>query len=144
MPKSKRSINCVILHCSATGPSTTLAAIRKYHKQVNKWSDIGYHIVIENDGRIGWGRDVNKAGAHCKGHNASSIGICMVGGTDGSGKRHPFSKEQFKALKIVLEGLFLTYGKMPIVGHNLYSSKSCPCFDWETWVKKEGLDVPDD
>lgn len=49
------------------------------------WSDIGYHYGIEDINgqiKIRLGRDTNKVGAHTKGMNTHSIGICVVGNFD--------------------------------------------------------------
>ena len=78
-----RHINKVIIHCSATpeGRDISLDTIRQWHIK-RGWSDIGYHYVILINGTIQEGRPVERAGAHCKGHNANSIGVCYVGGVD--------------------------------------------------------------
>jgi hypothetical protein len=38
------------------------------------------------DGTIEQGRELEAVGAHTKGHNAHSIGICYIGGLDKNGK----------------------------------------------------------
>lgn len=81
--KSRRQINEIILHCSATpeGRHVTTADIKRAH--LNRgFSDIGYHYVVYLDGSVHKGRDVNLSGAHCTGHNAHSIGVCYIGGVD--------------------------------------------------------------
>jgi len=85
-----RIIDTVIVHCSATKPSMDIGVdvIRQWH--MNKgWSDIGYHYVIRRNGAVELGRDLDKdgdvdeeIGAHAYGHNATSIGICLIGGVD--------------------------------------------------------------
>jgi len=130
----KRSINEIIIHCSASRHGITIKDIDRWHK-ARGWDGCGYNIVIESDGRVGWGRDINTVGAHCKGHNSHSIGICMIGGDDGN-KMYKFNSEQLKELKIVIEGIFMTYGVMPVVGHREYNKhKTCPCFNVEEWME---------
>ena len=82
-----RSIDKIIVHCSATreGQHVTVQQIRQWHLQRN-FADIGYHYVIYLDGTVHKGRPLEKAGAHCKGYNAHSIGICYIGGLDRQGK----------------------------------------------------------
>ena len=60
--KSKRMINKIIIHCSATpeGEDLTVEQIRKDHK-AQGWSDIGYHYVIYRDGSIHEEEPVNKS-----------------------------------------------------------------------------------
>ena len=79
-----REINKIIVHCSATRENENfdVAEIRKWHVEGRGWSDIGYHFYIDLYGEIHKGRDISKIGAHCKGHNRNSIGICYCGGVD--------------------------------------------------------------
>lgn len=135
MDRVSKQIDEIILHCSASGPRTTVHDIRKWHKS-RGWKDIGYHYVIESDGGIRQGRDWQKVGAHCEGHNEDSIGICLVGGHDGK-TLYRFSDKQLEALKLLIEGLFITFGKLAIHGHYEYSNKSCPCFNVEEWLKTD-------
>ena len=77
-----RKIDEIIIHCTGTIPSnsTTVEAVRKYHKEHNGWKDIGYHYLIYLDGSIHQGRPIDQKGAHCSNHNEGTIGICYVGG----------------------------------------------------------------
>ena len=78
-----RSINEIIVHCSATreGQDITVDTIKKWHVEGRGWSDIGYHFYIDISGKIWKGRDIDKTGAHCKNHNRNSIGICYCNGS---------------------------------------------------------------
>jgi N-acetylmuramoyl-L-alanine amidase len=53
--------------------------IRRFHIKVRGWRDIGYHYVIRKDGTLERGRDERTIGAHTKGLNANSIGVCFSG-----------------------------------------------------------------
>ena len=61
-----RSINEIIVHCSATreGQHIPVETIKKWHTEGRGWTDIGYHFYIELDGTIKKGRDIDKTGAH--------------------------------------------------------------------------------
>ena len=76
-----REINTFIIHCSDTYPDMDIGVeeIRRWHKE-RGWSDIGYHYVIRRNGKIEEGRNDGIVGAHAKGMNENSLGICMVGG----------------------------------------------------------------
>jgi len=78
-----RNIEEIIIHCSATpeGRDVSTEEIRQWHLD-RGWSDIGYHFVVELDGTVYDGRPLEIAGAHARGHNSQSIGICYVGGVD--------------------------------------------------------------
>lgn len=130
---NKRPITEIIIHCSASAPCTTLEDIKRWHKQ-RGFKDIGYHYVIEANGQLRNGRDINEPGAHCEGRNTSTIGVCLVGGFDGK-KLHHFSKEQFKELRILLDGLYMSYGILPIAGHRKYAKKECPNFLVDEWLE---------
>lgn len=60
---------------------TTAAQIRQWHK-AKGWADIGYHFVIRKDGTVETGRPEGVAGAHTRGLNHQSLGICFSGHGD--------------------------------------------------------------
>ena len=87
LPVIRRQIDYIVIHHSLTDDNHTLNwnAIRKYHTEVNGWDDVGYHYGIEYVGetaRIVNGRSTALIGAHVKGLNTNSIGICVVGNFD--------------------------------------------------------------
>ena len=81
-----RRVTGLVVHCSANAEGVDIGAkeIKKFHIEKRGWCDIGYHFVIRIDGTIEPGRDLNKAGAHVADHNANTIGICYVGGLEGT------------------------------------------------------------
>lgn len=130
--KSKRAINEIIVHCTASyeGNAMTVEQIRRMHIRERGWSDIGYHYVVYLDGSIHNGRDVNISGAHCSGHNLHSIGVVYVGGLAKNGKSKDTRTPAQKAgLLKLLKELKRLYPKATIHGHREYARKDCPCFD---------------
>ncbi|MCH5346258.1 MAG: N-acetylmuramoyl-L-alanine amidase [Muribaculaceae bacterium] len=132
-----RKIDKIIIHCSATpeGRDYTVAQIRDWHVRGNGWSDIGYHYVIYRDGSIHPGRPVGVAGAHTKGHNAHSIGICLIGGcaADGKTPKDTRTHAQRVALVNLVKQLKATYGPdVTVHGHNEFAAKACPSFNVKT------------
>ncbi|QEK13735.1 N-acetylmuramoyl-L-alanine amidase (plasmid) [Crassaminicella thermophila] len=113
--------NKIILHHSATDGGT-FESIRRYHIEHNGWRDIGYHYLITKDGVLHKGRDEKDTGAHTKGENTTSIGICLVGNFD----RYEPNKKQLDTLYKLLEDIFDRYGKMPIYPHSKFAPKTCP------------------
>ena len=127
-----REVNQIIVHCSATKPSMDVGVrvIREWHVDGNGWSDIGYHYVIKRNGTIEDGRDESKSGAHAKGYNKHSIGICLVGGIDKDGKSDAnFTLAQYMALLTLITAIKTRHNISSVIGHRDVSDKDCPCFD---------------
>ena len=126
-----RDLNRIILHCSATreGKDFSVDTIRDWHVNGRGWSDIGYHWVIRLDGSIEVGRPLEKSGAHTKGHNKDSVGVCYIGGCDADGKpKDTMNAEQEKAWRMIVLSLRTLYGDLTIHGHNEFANKACPSF----------------
>lgn len=128
-----RDITKIIVHCSATKPDQDIGAaeIKRWHVEENGWSDIGYHFVIRRSGRIEQGRHIDTHGAHCKGHNTDSIGVCLVGGLGWNGDPEPdFTAEQFDALVHLVKMLEYVAPNATLHGHRDFNpDKACPSFD---------------
>ena len=132
-----RSINKIIVHCSATqeGRDFDAAEINRWHLK-RGWNGIGYHYVVLLDGTIEYGRSIYKQGAHVKGENEGSIGICYIGGVEAergsNGKwiaKDTRTPEQKESLLLLLKTLKKMHTSATIHGHNEFAAKSCPCFD---------------
>ena len=130
-----RAIKKIIVHCADTpeGRDDRAADIRRWHK-AQGWNDIGYHYVVDLDGTIEPGRPIEKAGAHCTGHNADSIGVCYIGGCDKKMQpKDTRTDAQTASLLLLLKYLVAKYPGVTIYGHRDFANKSCPSFD----AKKE-------
>lgn len=122
-----RPIKSFVVHCADTPASMDIGVeeIDQWHRQ-RGWVGIGYHYVIRRDGTVEEGRPVELPGAHVRGHNKYTIGICLVGGKGGFN----FTIAQMDALRILKIQLEQRFGSKPWVGHkDLDSSKTCPNFD---------------
>jgi N-acetylmuramoyl-L-alanine amidase len=144
-----RTIKNIVIHCSASpngDAAVDRGVINRWHLEKG-WAGIGYHYVIEVDGRVAPGRPESAIGAHVAGENASSIGICMVG-TD------RFSEAQWESLRDLVLELTERYLPAPAVwGHRDFSPdrdgdgvieawehfKLCPGFDVSEW-RLSGMD----
>ena len=117
-------IKYIIIHHSAvsrTKNSEQFDAINNYHRRKG-WGMIGYHFLIEPNGRIRVGRSESQSGAHCIGRNYDSLGICLTGNFD---IENP-TKEQEKSLKILLSDLLKGYKNAEIKYHRDFANKTCP------------------
>lgn len=108
--------------------------IDKWHKEKG-YISCGYHYVIKRNGHIEKGRKDKDIGAHCKGENLHSIGICLIGGVDDAGNsENNFTESQFNSLKKVVEDILSRHKKAEVKGHNFFNkNKDCPCFNVENW-----------
>lgn len=131
-----RKINKLIIHCADTPPSMDIGVeeIRKWHVEERGWDDIGYHYVIRRNGVVEEGREIEEVGAHCKGHNGNSIGICLVGGREG---RFDFTRKQLHSLnRLVADLKDSISGGASVHGHYEFSEKTCPNFNVKEWFIK--------
>ncbi len=138
-----RDITEIILHCTDSDFGNA-ELIDRWHKS-RGWDGIGYHSVILNgierhgvmhqsyqDGLIEYGRNFEIQGAHCLGHNQTSIGICLIG------KSHFTSKQLFSTLPLHLIYLFKRFNLSParLFGHYEFNqNKTCPNIDMVQYRK---------
>lgn len=132
-----RKITKLIVHCTGTkeGQDYHVADVDRWHRE-RGFKCIGYHYLITLDGQVERGRKDSEVGAHCKGQNANSIGVCYVGGLDRNGKAKDTRTEAQKdALWDLLFLLHQQYPNSKIYGHRDFAKKDCPCFDATTTYK---------
>jgi hypothetical protein len=116
--------------------------IRRWHEELPNIGRMGYHFVILNgrrakagmydkslDGIVERGIEDDRPGVHAKGHNATSLGICLIGGPT-------FTRLQFLSLLTQLRTLNDQYmlGVEAIVGHcelDPVNKPFCPGFSME-------------
>ena len=146
----RRRTDYIVVHCSATPPTADIGAdeIREWHVNKNGWRDIGYAAVIRRNGEIEFGRHFDDIGAHVRGVNAKSVGICLVGGVDANGvPENNFTEAQDTSLYYLVYMLHKAYPNAEVLGHRDLSPdldgdgiieehewlKACPCFDVKIW-----------
>ncbi len=140
-----RPVNLIILHCSATpdGADYPPEALERDHL-ARGFSQAGYHFYVRRSGEIVPMRHPGMVGAHVKGHNRHSIGVCYEGGLGADGlvtdTRTPAQKDSLNALILYLT---LEYPDATVCGHRDLSPdanydgivspdewvKGCPGFD---------------
>ena len=126
-----KKISLLVVHCSDTNNNENLSAvdIHKMHLEFG-WNGIGYHKIINRTGKIENGRPEYWIGAHVKGKNDISLGVCLIG-------KNNFTKKQFASLERVLKKWKIAYPDAKIVGHRDTGNtkKTCPNFDVINWSK---------
>ena len=117
-------ISRLIVHHSASPRNVTTTQIHHWHVKGKGWSDIGYHYIITGEGKVEYGRPLSKVGAHCRGHNRDSIGVCVVG--NNTVPEHKWSMQQVASLQDLVYGLRLVFPNLIVRGHNEYANTLCP------------------
>lgn len=147
--KPIKAVDYLVVHCSATPSTMDIGAeeIRRWHRQKG-WLDIGYHYVIRRDGTVETGRPETRPGAHARGYNERSLGVCLVGGVEADGKTPEanYTDDQMTALAVLLDLLEQSHEGAEVVGHRDLPgvSKACPCFDAPGWYYGVGVRAPED
>ena len=126
-----RKIKKIYLHCSDSDDSLDFDVkdINDWHKQRGFESksgiNVGYHYVIKRDGTIQEGRPDSETGAHVKGDNRNSIGICLIG-------RNKFSNMQINSAFTLIRKKMKEYDIdiSDVYGHyEKDPGKTCPNLD---------------
>lgn len=106
-----RTINLIVVHCSATreDKSFTEHDLDVCHRR-RGFNGVGYHFYIRKNGDIKSTRPLERIGAHSRGFNRESIGICYEGGLDCMGQpkdtRTCWQKHSLRVLILTLLRIF--------------------------------------
>ncbi len=104
----------------------TVQSIHDLHRNVNRWSGIGYHFVIHKDGIIEHGRPIDVVGAHALSNNEFTLGICLTGNYE---LGNPPQEQLYSAVQLI-SALCNEYNfeanDMTIFGHRDFGGTSCP------------------
>lgn len=167
-----RAVTLLLVHCSATPSGQALrgaapVTIDAWHRARGfqrgvlarrgfnpDLTAIGYHFVIDLDGRVWTGRHVDEVGAHAAGHNAYSIGICLVGGAERDAR---YTTDQWDALATLVRRLLpMVRPGAAVLGHRDLSPdangnrviepsewlKTCPGFEVSYWLARGMKPLP--
>ena len=130
----KRQIKYIAIHCTATQPTATVAAIQRFWRDRLGWKSPGYHLLIEPNGTINRLLDFNGIANGVRGFNNHSVHISYIGGIDSKGK--PLDNRTAAQKKAILdcinEVIAWSDNKCLIIqGHRDFPNvkKGCPSFD---------------
>ena len=121
-----RDIDTLVVHHSASHPGTPASVIRAWHI-ARGWSDIGYHWVIEGDGECVTGRPLEQAGAHVRGLNGYTAGVCLTG--DNTKPDMGWSSPQIERLCALIASVRVVFPQMNVCGHRDLAETECPGLD---------------
>lgn len=85
LPREIKFVGDSLQRYAAANGSFPVERLRECHLQ-RGFRDIGYHFYITRDGVLHHCRPVSEIGAHVRGFNRHSIGICYEGGLDENGR----------------------------------------------------------
>lgn len=118
--QKRKTTQRIILHHSAS-KGQTVEEIDKYHKSKG-WTKIGYHFYVRQDGKIYRGREEWAIGAHAKGANYNSIGICA----EGNFEDEYMNETQKNSLKELVAYIKNKYNITKVQGHRDVQATACP------------------
>ena len=130
-----KNIKLLVVHCSDSEDSQELTALDIHKMHLNfGWNGIGYHKIINRSGKVENGRPEYWIGAHVKGKNEISLGVCLIG-------RNKFTQKQYLSLEKILKKWKSLYPEAVIVGHRDTgdTQKTCPNFDVKTWANNRSI-----
>ena len=110
-----RTINLIVIHCSATreDKSFTEYDLDVCHRR-RGFNGTGYHFYIRKNGDIKSTRPIERIGAHSRGFNKESIGICYEGGLDCKGQPKDTRTEwQKHSLRVLILALLKRLSELP-------------------------------
>lgn len=158
VPKHKDTI---MIHCLATSKKwgigkpiqSIVKEVTNWHVNDRKWRAIAYAAIIDYNGTLGLGRDLDYDGnvleetaAAAKGWNTNAIHLALVGGR-GSHEKDDFFEHytiaQDTTLRAAIEEIQQIAGRrMKVIGHNQVAAKACPGFYVPDWYKKKSVVKP--
>lgn len=129
-----RRIDWLVVHCTATPQSTTVASIQRYWRENLKWKSPGYHFLIEANGTVHNLQPINLPSNGVAGHNANSIHISYIGGVYGQRAVDNRTDAQKREILRLLTDLKKQFPNAKIQGHRDFPrvAKACPSFDAKT------------
>lgn len=135
-----RTINYLVIHCTATQPNAKISSIQNYWKNELKWKNPGYHYIIESNGNVVSLLPIEQISNGVGGWNSQIINISYVGGIDFKGNpKDTRTEAQKDSILKLLKDLKKRFPNAKIQGHRDFPHvrKDCPSFD----AKKEYANI---
>lgn len=121
-PAPRRETTAIVLH-HADAVSCSVEDVHRWHLS-NGWVGIGYHFLVRKDGSVWRGRPENWVGAHAKGANEFSVGVCFEGSYETKETEMPAA--QIQAGRELVAYLMLQYPGAAVKRHSDYCATDCP------------------
>jgi N-acetylmuramoyl-L-alanine amidase len=133
-----REIKYIVIHCTASQPTTTKEAIINYWKNTLKWKTVGYHRLIDANGVIHELAKYEQVTNGVKGYNSESIHFSYIGGIDESGRpKDTRTIKQKESLLYLIKQAKKQFPNAIVQGHKDFKNvaKACPSFDAKSEYK---------
>lgn len=142
--RSDDGVKWIVVHYSATPfeRDVSVADIDAMHRK-RGFKEVGYHLYIRKSGLVEKGRDLSQPGrfeqgAHSRGENDASIGVCFEGGVYASDVKTGLdtrTEAQKESMARVIRDLLKRYPSAKVVGHRDMpgAATQCPGFDAGKW-----------
>ncbi len=111
--------------------------VRVGHSEGRGYADIGYHFIIDREGRIWEGRSLKFQGAHVKHHNEGNIGIMCLGNFE---EQSPTPKQLAglnKQVRVVMARYKISVKRVYTHQEWADASTLCPGRNLQVWVDKK-------
>lgn len=144
----------LIIHCSDTPNNVEFTGedVKIWHTDPkprgNGWKQVGYKLVIQRNGT----KDVLVKSNNdnvvdpwevtngARGFNRMAEHICLIGGRDAHNQPNlEMTTAQHDALVGELKEAIMAQPDILIAGHYQFSTKTCPNFNIEAWLKEIGV-----
>jgi hypothetical protein len=112
-------LNTIVVHHTAIS-NASVTEIQELHMDGRGFADIAYHFLIDSEGNIYEGREINIRGAHVQGFNTGSVGVVLLGNFN---DEEP-TKAQLNSLRNLVDYLRYTYEIRYLAGHKDYPDQS--------------------
>ena len=126
------NIHTIVVHYSATYPDAnyTWERLTADHK-ARGFREGGYHWYIRRDGQLIEGRPEGTLGAHVRGHNSGTIGICWEGGLEratgsNTGVWNPTKAQEDQLVRLITDVQKRWPSAKRVVGHIDLGPTQCP------------------
>ena len=143
--KNLRNIKYIVVHCTATPPTTKVESIKRYWKEQRGWDDTpGYHYLIQRQGNLIQLLDESKNSYGVYAHNSNCISLAYIGGVDKDGKPQDNRTDAQKhSMFDLIVSLTEKYPNAQVLGHRDFAGvkKACPCFDVKKWLSEYEPDL---
>ena len=125
----KRKIDYIVIHCTATPKNTSVESIKNHWKNVLKWNSPGYHLLVEDNGKVNSLQSFDLPTNGVKGFNSRSIHISYIGGLNKDDRSDAQKKSIIECIRLAKNYSLPNIPK--IQGHRDFPkvAKLCPQFN---------------